>query len=523
MNELVTNANGLDPEAVQVLKDSILKGGSEGEIKGFLAVCAATRLSPLARQIAAVRRWDSKERREVLTPMVTIDGARLLADRTGVYEGQVGPEWCGLDGVWRDVWLVAEAPAAARVGVLRRGFRGPLWAVAHFGEYAAMKDGRPMALWASKPALMLAKCAEALALRKAFPAEMSGLYAPEEFGRSAEGGDDEEPRTVRAEVVQGPRPRGPRRAAQDTPSLALPGPTVDAPASPPREERHEAREIARPAPKAAPEDDVELRKKLRGHLYALVTAKHGRLDTEAASVKAREACGVASVKDATNAQLEHRIAVLAALPDHVEPKVATASQPAAHRAPVEPYTAAAGIARGLSPATAEKLAAALGDDKVSLAELVKVHSRAALAAAKAAVGIPAGSSARDAAEGRLVVMQLPLVPPKAAADVPTPVAPTRAEVLARKLGGSPHAAAVASELAAAEAGRTKGSAASGLCVSVCDLLKARLKPEAWDALSREHAGLWEGDHPTLGGVLALVDAAPDAAGSPLVPHKEMVS
>lgn len=512
MNELAVVNKGLDPEAVQVLKDSILKGASEGEIQGFLAVAKASGLSPLMRQIAAVRRWDSKERREVLTPMVTIDGARLLADRTGVYEGQVGPEWCGLDGVWRDVWLVAEAPSAARVGVLRRGFRGPLWAVAHFAEYASFKDGRPMALWASKPALMLAKCAEALALRKAFPAEMSGLYAAEEFGKSADGGDDEEPRAVRAEVVQGPRGRGRAPAP-----LALTGPTVDAPASPQRVESQEAREIARPAPKAAAEDDVELRKKLRGHLYSLVAQKHGRLDTEAASVKARAACNVASVKDATNAQLQHGIAVLSALPDHVEPKAATASQPAAHRAPAEPYTAAAGVARGLSPATAEKLATALGDDKVSLAELVKVRSRQELSAAKAAVGIPAGSAAKDAAEGRLVVMALSVLAPKA--DVPPASPPTRAEVLALKLGGSPEAVKLGAELAAAEAGRTPGSAAGDFSARAGDLLACRLQPAAFEALMAAHPGLMEEDPVTLRTVLAFVDAAPDAAGAPLAPQK----
>lgn len=343
------------------------------------------------------------------------------------------------------------------------------------------------------------------------------VYAEGEIGGEERAPEvDEEPRAVRAEVVQGPRPRGPRRVPQDAaPSLALPGPTVDAPASPPRVESQEAREIARPAPKAAAEDDVELRKKLRGRLYSLVAQKFGQLADDGSSVKAREACGVESVATATNAQLQDGIAVLSALPDWVEPKVATASQPAANRAPAEPYTVAAGIARGLSPETAEKLAAALGDDKVSLAELVKVRSRQELSAAKAAVGIPAGSAAKDAAEGRRVVMALSVLAPKAAADVPPASPPTRAEVLARKLGGSPEAVKLGAELAAAEAGRTSGSAAWDFSARAGDLLACRLQPAAFEDLMAAHPGLMEEDPVTLRTVLAFVDAAPDAAGAPL--------
>jgi hypothetical protein len=115
----------------------------------------------------------------------SIDGLRLVADRTGKYAPGAS-EWCGSDGAWRDVWLEKDPPAAARVtvrkmiGTVLVDFAVPaLWS-----EYAPYKDGKLTGLWGKMPALMIAKCSEALGLRRAFPNETSGLYTAEEMAQA---------------------------------------------------------------------------------------------------------------------------------------------------------------------------------------------------------------------------------------------------------------------------------------------------------------------------------------------------
>ena len=187
----------LSAEDIQRLQNSLRGTFTQEEIELFIRQCDRTGLDPFSRQIHALSRRQKVGERWVnkMSILVGIDGFRLVAERTGQYRGQTQSEWCGKDGVWKDVWLSDDPPAAARVGVFRQSFMSPMMRIALWSEFAPLtKEGKPMSQWATMPALMLAKCAEAQALRASFPQELSGLYTADEMAQADARAEDEPPK-----------------------------------------------------------------------------------------------------------------------------------------------------------------------------------------------------------------------------------------------------------------------------------------------------------------------------------------
>ena len=112
--------------------------------------------------------------KEIRVPIVGIDGLRSVAERTGDYAGNDDPKFDD-----------EEKPTKATVSVFKmvQGTRVEFTATARWSQYVPLKKDKTIAspLWEKMPHLMLGKCAEALALRKAFPQVMSGLYVAEEM------------------------------------------------------------------------------------------------------------------------------------------------------------------------------------------------------------------------------------------------------------------------------------------------------------------------------------------------------
>jgi phage recombination protein Bet len=182
------------PDQVQLISSTIAPGCTNDELRLFAYACQRTGLDPFSKQIYAIKRGGK------MTIQAGIDGLRAIAERTGQLDGSQ-TEWCGDEGDWRDVWLASKPPAAAKTTIWRKGSQHPFVGVARFADYNAGQG-----LWSKMGATMIAKCSEALALRKAFPADMSGVYSADEMDQAAE------PVTVTAEAA----PALPAVKAKDT-------------------------------------------------------------------------------------------------------------------------------------------------------------------------------------------------------------------------------------------------------------------------------------------------------------------
>lgn len=139
-------------------------------IRFFLAFCKQTNLNPFKRQVYIVPRYSKAKGMNTYMIQTGIDGYRAIADRTGLYAGSD-------DAVFDDE--INPRKATVTVYKMINGQRCSFSASARMSEYKPLPSNDTM--WNKMPTTMLAKCAESLALRKAFPNELSGTYTDEEM------------------------------------------------------------------------------------------------------------------------------------------------------------------------------------------------------------------------------------------------------------------------------------------------------------------------------------------------------
>jgi phage recombination protein Bet len=157
-------------EQKKLVKSMVFPGSSDGELALYLFECERRGVHPLDRLIFPIVR-NEKEGGKRVTFQCSVDYLRAEAADTGEYDGQDEPVFGPADK--------SGYPEYASVSVYKKGLSRPTTGTARWSEfYPGEKQGF---MWRKMPFHMLAKCAEVLALRKAFPKRLAGLYIPEEM------------------------------------------------------------------------------------------------------------------------------------------------------------------------------------------------------------------------------------------------------------------------------------------------------------------------------------------------------
>lgn len=173
-----------------MIRDTFANGATDSEFAVLMEIAKARRLNPLLRQIHFVKRYNTELRREVWAAQAAIDGLRAIAERTGLYAGQDDPEFVeNPDGTIK----------LCKVRVWRSDWPRPAVGTAYWEEYVQTyrdkQSGKPVVspMWKRMPHVMLAKVAESIALRKAFPEDTGGIYTPEEMAQADNDRPDTDP------------------------------------------------------------------------------------------------------------------------------------------------------------------------------------------------------------------------------------------------------------------------------------------------------------------------------------------
>jgi len=199
---LATVSEGWSQAQVDLIKRTVANGTTDDELALFLYTAKKRGLDPLCKQVHAVMRntkGGDGQYRKVMTIQTGIDGYRAIAERTGQYAGGYRKDITEGEGHPVEVvWAVRKVVQGQTFEVEGRA-RWEEYAQTYFDKKSRQQVLSPM--WRKMPYTMLEKCAEAKALRIAFPEHFAGLYTHEEMGQA----DNDEPSPfVAAQLEQPP-------------------------------------------------------------------------------------------------------------------------------------------------------------------------------------------------------------------------------------------------------------------------------------------------------------------------------
>tara|TARA_R110000824_G_scaffold53088_2_gene147238 strand:+ start:376 stop:1254 length:879 start_codon:yes stop_codon:yes gene_type:complete len=167
----------LSEDQIALLTRTVANGCTPDEMQLFLYQCERTKLDPFSKQIHVIKRGDK------ITIQTGIDGYRAIAERTGKYAGNDEYTFDGGKKEWELIESGLKRPTVA-TSCIKKIVGG---VICEFTASASWEEYCPSFgdfMWKKMPFLMLGKCAESLALRKAFPNDLSGIYTDDEMAQA---------------------------------------------------------------------------------------------------------------------------------------------------------------------------------------------------------------------------------------------------------------------------------------------------------------------------------------------------
>lgn len=193
---LLPSAASFTPAQLKLIRQTVAADTNDMEFDLFVAAARHSGLDPFRKQISAIVFNKDNPAKRKMAIITTIDGLRVIAERSGQYRPDDNPPSFEIDnelkGPTNPLGIVS-----CTVKVFKRDQLGTWYACAgqaYWDEFAPIKDvwenrqktGEQTvdANWKRMGRVMIAKCAEGQALRKAFPDAFSGLYEQTEMDRA---------------------------------------------------------------------------------------------------------------------------------------------------------------------------------------------------------------------------------------------------------------------------------------------------------------------------------------------------